>query len=222
MDDAIRVLIVDDHPIVRQGLRTFLESREGIEVAGEAADGHEAVQLVLAVQPDVVLLDLVMPGMDGLAALEGIRARRPETRVVVITSFGSSDQVLAAVRAGAAGYLLKDAEPQDIDNAIRAAHRGEPVLHPAAAAVLMRQVDAPAPPHRAEQVLTPRELEVLRLLARGMSNRELAAHLVVSEKTVKTHVSSVLAKLRLADRTQAALYAVREGLVDPADISRTS
>lgn len=137
--------------------------------------------------------------------------------MLVITSFGSSDQVLAAVRAGAAGYLLKDAEPREIEAAIRAAHRGEPVLHPTAAAVLMQQADAPAPPHRAERLLTPRELEVLRLLAQGLSNRELAARLVVSEKTVKTHVSSLLAKLRLADRTQAALYAVREGLADPIE-----
>jgi NarL family two-component system response regulator LiaR len=208
----IRVVIADDHPVVRQGLRAFLESREGIAVVGEAATGEQAVARVARLRPDVVLMDLVMPELGGIGAIERILGRYPEVKVIVLTSFAGEDQVLPAIRAGAAGYLLKDVEPSELERAIRAASRGEALLDPAVAARVLREVAEP----RAADRLTPREREVLSLLGRGRSNREIARELVVAEKTVKTHVSNVLAKLGLADRTQAALYAVREGLVPEA------
>jgi NarL family two-component system response regulator LiaR len=205
----IRVVVADDHPVVRQGLRTFLSSREGITVVGEAATGEQAVARVARLRPDVVLMDLMMPELGGIEAIERIRARDPDAKVIVLTSFAGEDQVLPAIRAGATGYLLKDVEPAELERAIRAAHRGEALLDPGVAARLLREVAEP----RAADRLTPREREVLALLGRGRSNREIARELVVAEKTVKTHVSNLLAKLGLADRTQAALYAVREGLV---------
>ena len=217
MADPIRVLLADDHPVVRQGLRTFLESRDGIAVVGEAADGVEAVAMAARLRPDVVVMDLVMPGMDGVAATKRIAGSETAPRVLVLTSFAGQEQVLPAVRAGAAGYLLKDAEPGEVEAAIRQVAAGESLLHPRAAAHLMAEVatDSPTVPSRAS--LTPRELEVLRLLGGGLSNRGLARELIISEKTVKTHVSSILSKLGLADRTQAALYAVREGLVESGE-----
>ena len=213
MSEAIRVLVVDDHPVVRQGLRAFLDLQEGIEVVGEAADGGEAERLVLELVPDVVLLDLVMPKVDGIGAIHRMRAVSPATRILVLTSFADDDKVFAAVKAGAAGYLLKDVNHADLADGIRTVHRGEALLHPTVAAKLMREFatgrrDSP------RDHLTEREMEVLRLLAKGMSNKEIAGELSVSEKTVKSHVSNVLQKLHLADRTQAALYAVRERLVD--------
>jgi NarL family two-component system response regulator LiaR len=210
--DDIRVLVADDHPVVRQGLRAFLESRPGIVVVGEAGDGESAVAEVERLGPDVVLMDLVMPGMGGVGAIRRIRERSPQARILVLTSFASDDQVIPAVEAGAAGYLLKDAEPAELEAAVRTVHRGEGLLHPRAAARVMAQL---AHGRAVPDSLTPRELEVLALLARGLTNRQLATELVVSEKTVKTHVSSILAKLHLPDRTQAALYAVRAGLADP-------
>ena len=212
MADEIRVLVVDDHPVVRQGLRAFLESRPGIVVVGEAADGATAVTEAARLQPDVVLMDLVMPGLDGAAAIRRVRERAPSARVLVLTSFASDDQVLPAVQAGAAGYLLKDVEPPDLEAAIRTVHQGEGLLHPRVAGRVRAEVAHGRGPIDS---LTRREVEVLRLLAQGLSNRQIASELVVSEKTVKTHVSSILAKLHLADRTQAALFAVREGLDDP-------
>jgi DNA-binding NarL/FixJ family response regulator len=212
----IRVFLADDHPVVREGLRTFLESRDGIEVVGEAGDGESAVTAIERLRPDVVLMDLVMPGMGGVAAIRRIRERVPGTRVVVLTSFASDDQVIPAVQAGAAGYLLKDVEPSGLEAAIRLVHRGEALLDPQVAGRVMEQVAHPAPGSDLA-ALTPREREVLGLLGRGMSNRELADALVVSEKTVKTHVSNILMKLGVHDRTQAALLAVREGLVDAGD-----
>jgi DNA-binding NarL/FixJ family response regulator len=212
----IRVFLADDHPVVREGLRTFLESRDGIEVVGEAGDGESAVTSIERLQPDVVLMDLVMPGMGGVTAIRRIRERVPSARVVVLTSFASDDQVIPAVQAGAAGYLLKDVEPSGLEAAIQLVHQGEALLDPQVAGRVMEQVAHPAPGGDLAS-LTPREREVLGLLGRGMSNRELADTLVVSEKTVKTHVSNILMKLGVHDRTQAALLAVREGLVDAGD-----
>ena len=219
-DAAIRVLVADDHPVVRQGLRAFLGSRPGVAVVGEAATGEEAVAEAARLRPDVVLMDLVMPGLGGVEAIRRIRAADPAARVLVLTSFSSDDQVLPAVQAGAAGYLLKDVDPPALEAAVRAVHRGGGPLSPSVGARVLAEVAA-APAPRALDALTARELEVLRLLARGRSNRELAAELYVSEKTVKTHVSAILAKLRLADRTQAALVAVREGLVGPGEAGPT-
>jgi DNA-binding NarL/FixJ family response regulator len=217
-DPAIRVVVSDDHPVVRQGLRSLLEA-EGFAVVGEASDGDEAVRLVAQTRPDVLLTDLVMPGTDGIEAIRRVRAGDVPVGILVLTSFSGAEQVIPAIQAGADGYLLKDAGPAALTDAIRAVHRGEPMLSPEAAAVVMARVAADAGPEPAAHPdldrLTAREREVLAGLGRGLSNRQLAAELFVSEKTVKTHVSSVLAKLRLADRTQAALFAVRAGISDP-------
>jgi DNA-binding NarL/FixJ family response regulator len=219
----IRVAISDDHPVVRQGLRSFLEA-QGVEVVGEAADGDEAVRLVERTQPDVLLTDVVMPGVDGIEAIRRLRAAGSSVGILVLTSFSGAEQVIPAIQAGADGYMLKDAGPDALDGAIRAVHRGEPLLAPEAAAVVMAKVAGTADAataagagsvHPELERLTAREREVLAGLGRGLSNRQLAAELYVSEKTVKTHVSNVLAKLRLGDRTQAALFAVRVGLADP-------
>lgn len=209
----IRVLIVDDHPVVRQGLRTFLSSRAGLEVAGEASDGNEAVTEAGRLDPDVVLLDLVMPRGGGIDAIRRLRTAGDRPRVIVLTSFAGDDQVVDAVRAGAAGYLLKDVPPADLEAAIRRVHEGGVLLDPSVVGAVMAEVAHAEGPPGVEE-LTARERQVLSLLAQGRSNRELAAELYVSEKTVKTHVSSILAKLRLTDRTQAALFAVRHGLTE--------
>jgi two-component system, NarL family, response regulator LiaR len=208
---VIRVLIADDHAVVRQGLRTYLELQQDVEVAGEAADGEAAVAEAERLAPDVVLLDLAMPRLDGVAALRELRLRAPAARVIVLTSFGEDDRLFEALRAGAAGFLLKDTEPPDLVRAIRSAHAGESPLSPATATRVVEEVARGGRP-RAADLLTPRELDVLRLIARGRSNKRIALELGVAEKTVKTHVGHLLAKLGLADRTQAALYAVREGL----------
>jgi two-component system, NarL family, response regulator LiaR len=212
MTERITVVIADDHPVVRQGLRTFLDLQEDLEVVAEASDGEEAVARAVEFVPDVVVLDLVMPKMDGIEAIRGIRDASPSTRVLVLTSFLDDEKVLPAVKAGAAGYLLKDAEPGELANAIRTVTRGEALLHPTVAAKVVQELASRDRSPVAE--LTDRELEVLRLLARGLANKAIALELHVSEKTVKTHVSNILAKLHLADRTQAALFAVRERLVD--------
>jgi two-component system, NarL family, response regulator LiaR len=211
--DRIRVLIADDHAVVRQGLRTFLEVQDDIEVVGEAGDGLEALSMVEAFSPDVVVMDLLMPRLSGIEATQRIGELRPATKVIVLTSFLDDDKIFAAVRAGAAGYLLKDVRPQELGEAIRTVSRGEALLHPAVAAKLMQEFaheDRPS----AAQTLTEREMEVLRLIAKGRANKEIALELGVAEKTAKTHVSNILQKLNLADRTQAALYAVREKLVE--------
>lgn len=214
MTDAIRVLIVDDHAVVRQGLRAFLQTQDDVEIAGEAADGDEAIRQVRELVPDVVLMDLVMPKLDGIAAIREMRALSPSTKVLVLTSFADDDKVFAAVKAGAAGYLLKDVRPQELGDAIRTVYRGEALLHPTVAAKLMQELAQSGRRQASPDSLTDRELDVLRLIARGMSNKEIALELGIAEKTVKTHVSNILQKLHLADRTQAALYAVRERLVD--------
>ena len=203
----IRVVIADDHAVVRQGLRTFLDLQEDIEVVGEAADGAEALEAVERLSPDVVLIDLVMPGVDGIEAIRGLRERAPAVRAIVLSSFIDDEKLFPAVRAGAAAYLLKDVQPQELVEAIRTVHAGGALLHPRVASRLLEEL--------ATDPLTPREREVLSLLGRGMANKVIARELSLSEKTVKAHVSSILAKLGVTDRTQAALYAVRAGLVGP-------
>jgi two-component system, NarL family, response regulator LiaR len=213
-DGPIRVLIADDHPVVRQGLRTYLELQPDIVIAGEAGGGFEAAAQAERLQPDVVLLDMVMPEGDGIEALRRIRAGRGAPRVVVLTSFPADDRVLDAMRAGAAGYLLKDAQPAELLAAIRSAHTGGSPLHPDAAARLVGELRHPK---AAAVELTAREREVLELIARGMPNKAIALRLSLAEKTVKAHVSAILRKLDVTDRTQAALRAVRERLVNLDD-----
>jgi two-component system, NarL family, response regulator LiaR len=208
------VLVVDDHAVVREGLRAFLELQDGIEVVGEAADGEEALAAADRLRPDVVLIDLVMPRLDGVSALRALRERLPAARVIVLTSFLDDDKLLPALRAGAAGYLLKNAQPQELARAVRVAHAGEALLDPVVAARLVESLatsEAAQPLDR----LTRREREVLELIGRGFPNKRIARRLDLSEKTVKTHVGHVLAKLGVTDRTQAAVFAVRAGLVDP-------
>ena len=214
MPDPIRVLVVDDHGVVRQGLRALLELQEGIEVVGEAADGDEGVEAATQLRPDVVLMDLVMRRLDGVSAMRQLRERLPETRVIVLTSFLDDDKLLPALRAGAAGYLLKNAEPQEVVRAVRTAYAGETVLDPVVAARLVETLAADDPGDPIDR-LTPREREVLVLIGRGFANKRIALELGLAEKTVKTHVGHVLAKLGVSDRTQAAIAAVRAGLVDP-------
>ena len=206
---GIRILIADDHAVVRQGLRTFLSLDPEFEIVGEAEDGAAAVQLAHEAHPNVVLMDLLMPKMDGITATQIIRRELPDTEVVALTSVLEDASVVAAVRAGAIGYLLKDMEAQELVRAIRAAAAGEVQLSPKAAARLLREVRVPDPP----EALTQREGEVLQLLARGRANKEIARDLAITETTVKTHVHSILAKLGVQSRTQAALYAGRVGLV---------
>jgi DNA-binding NarL/FixJ family response regulator len=209
--DPIRVLIVDDHAVVREGLRTFLELQDGIEVAGEAVDGEDAIREAERLRPDVVLMDLVMPNLDGVEAMRELRQRVPGARVIVLTSFLEDERLLPAVRAGAAGYLLKNVQPQELARAIRTAAAGEALLDPAVAARLVEALEEDGRDARAEQ-LTPREREVLALIGRGFANKRIALELGIAEKTVKTHVGNVLSKLGVSDRTQAALYAARVGL----------
>jgi NarL family two-component system response regulator LiaR len=217
----VTVLIVDDHAVVRRGLRTFLELQAEVEVVGEAANGQEAIEQVSQLRPDVVLMDLVMPRLDGIEATRRIRSLNPEARVLILTSFAEDERVFPAIEAGAHGYLLKDVSPDDLVRAVLAAARGEAQLHPEITRKLMEQVAARASKPDPEEAgsdrtrleeLTDRELEVLRLIAQGLNNREIAGALTISEKTVKTYVSNILSKLHLADRTQAAIYALKMGL----------
>ena len=210
MPDAIRVLIVDDHAVVREGLRTFLDLQDGIEVVGEAADGEQAVREAERLRPDVVLVDLVMPKLDGVQMMRALRERVPSARAVVLTSYLDDERLLPAIRAGAAGYLLKSVQPQELATAVRTAAAGQALIDPVVAARLVEALDGGR--DDGADRLTPREREVLALLARGFANKRIAAELGIAEKTVKTHVSNVLAKLGVSDRTQAALYASRLGL----------
>jgi DNA-binding NarL/FixJ family response regulator len=212
--EPIRVLIVDDHSVVREGLRAFLELQDGLEVVGEAADGERAIAAAKRLRPNVILMDLVMPGSGGVAAMRSLREEVPDARVIVLTSFLDDDKLLPALRAGAAGYLLKNAETKEIVRAVRAAHDGEALLDPVVAARLVETLAADDGEEPLDR-LTPREREVLVLIGRGFSNKRIASELGLSEKTVKTHVGHVLAKLGVTDRTQAAVVAVRSGIVGP-------
>ncbi len=212
----IRVLIADDHAVVRQGLRSFLDLQDDLEVVGEAADGEEALEAVERLEPDVVLIDLVMPRLDGVEAIRRLRERAPGVRAIVLSSFIDDDKLFPAVRAGAAGYLLKDVQPQELVQAIRTVHGGEALLHPTVVAKLMEEVAGDGAPPTPADPLTEREREVLTLVARGLQNKVIAIELGVSEKTVKTHVSNILTKLDLNNRVQIALLAHDAGLLDGA------
>ena len=210
MNTMIKVFLVDDHAIVRKGIVALLETEADIQVVGEASNGLDAVQLAERLKPDVILMDLVMPGINGIDAIRKITAQNPGARILVLTSFSTDDKVFPALKAGALGYLLKDSQPQELLDAIRQVYKGESWLHPAVARKVLSELTHIPQPSSLEE-LTGRETEVLKLLARGLSNREIADELVISDATVRTHVSSLLAKLHLASRTQAALYALREG-----------
>jgi NarL family two-component system response regulator LiaR len=210
--ETIRILIAEDHPIVREGLRTLIASEPGMALVGEAADGVEVVEKARALRPDVILMDLIMPRKSGLEAIVEIKAIQPEVPILVLTSFAEEDKVFPAIRAGALGYLLKDSSPQQLLRAIRDVHRGEPSLHPTIALKMIREFDRPASLERSAGPLSEREVDVLKLVAQGLTNQEIADRLTISEWTVRTHVRNILGKLHLANRTQATLYALREGL----------
>ena len=217
MTKEIRVLVVDDHAVVRQGVRALLETEGSITIVGEARDGQEALAQIRALKPDVVLLDLVMPNMEGTEVIRRVVSEGLKTRILVLTSFATDDKVFPAIKAGALGYLLKDSGPRDLLEAIQQVYRGESSLSPAIARKLVLELSRPSDQPLTTDPLTTREVEVLRLLARGMSNQQIAEELVVSEATVRTHVSNILSKLHLASRTQAALYALKEGIASLDD-----
>ena len=208
----IRLLIVDDQGIVRKGVRALLAEVDGMKVVGEAGDGLEAVKQAEALQPDVILMDMVMPNMDGIEATRQIMARQPKTRILALTSFAADDKVFPAIKAGALGYLLKDSEPEDLIKAIKNIYRGEPFLHPNIARKVLEELSHPTGSPPTPEPLTERELEVLQLVAQGLSNQEIAKRLVIGDATVRTHIGNILSKLHLANRVQAALYALRKGL----------
>jgi len=214
MAKNIRVLIVDDHAIVREGQRALSDSEPGMEVFGEAANGIEAVELALSLQPDVILLDLVLPGKEGIEVIKEIKEVNPELRILVLTSFSEDEKVYAAIKAGAMGYLLKDSSPTEILTAIHKVHQGEMPMQPSIARKLMLEIQRASNLPPTKEPLTEREAEILKLVAQGLPNQEIADSLVISERTVRTHVTNILGKLHLANRTQAALYALREGLAD--------
>jgi len=218
MIPLIRVLLVDDHAVVRKGIRAVLSTEPDIEVVGEASDGEDALVQAAALQPDVILMDLVMPKMDGIEATRQVTTRQLGMRVLVLTSFAAHDKVFPAIKAGALGYVLKDTGPDDLVRAIRQVHSGEHTLEPDIARRVLFELARPPKQPLLSAPLTERELDVLRVIAQGKSNREIAEDLVLAEKTVRTHVSNILGKLHLASRTQAALYALKEGFVSLADV----
>lgn len=211
MSERIRLLIADDHAIVRKGLRALFNTEAGIEIVGEADNGRDAVKLAQELSPDVILLDLIMPLMDGIEAIEHIKKDNPQVKILILTSFADDDKVFPAIKAGALGYLLKDSSPDDLLNAIGCIYRGEPSLDPSVALKLMQEIHQTPEPSETANPLTRREVEVLQQVAQGMSNQEIASKLCISEQTVRNHVNHILDKLHLANRTQAALYALREG-----------
>jgi len=217
MAQVIRILVVDDHAVVREGLRALISGKPDMELVGEAGDGQEAVLLARSLQPDVILMDLVMPRKDGIRTIQEIRDENLEARILVLTSFDEDDQVFSAVKAGALGYILKDSSPQELLEAIRCVYRGESSLHPAVARKLMLGYRQDQKAETGTVALTEREVETLKLVARGLSNQEIAQQLHISEGTVRFHVTNILGKLELENRTQAALYALREGLVSLED-----
>lgn len=217
MTGMIRVLITDDHPVVRRGLTALLATKKNIEVAGEASNGKEAIERVRELTPDVILMDLMMPELDGVQAIGQIMNEFPDAKILVMTSFATDDKVFPAIKAGALGYLLKDSGPDELIDAIHQVYLGEPSLHPKIARKVLMEIANPTTKIPSEDPLTERELEVLLAIAKGMSNQEIGLSLSISETTVRTHVSRILSKLHLASRTQAALYALKEGLVNLDD-----
>lgn len=212
MTETIRIFVTDDHAIVRKGLRTLIAGESGMELVGEAADGLEAVTKIRSLQPDVILMDLIMPRQGGLETIVQIRAENPEARIMVLTSFAEEEQVFSAIKAGALGYLLKDSSPDQLVQAIRDVYRGESSLHPTIALKLIRELRRPSDLPPTDDPLTEREVDVVKLVARGLTNQEIAETLFISERTVGNHIGGILGKLHLANRTQAALYALRKGL----------
>lgn len=217
-ETPIRVLIVDDHAIVRKGTRALLVEVEGIDVVGEAADGLAAVEQAASLRPDVILMDLVMPGMDGIEAIRRIKDSQAETRILALTSFAADDKVFPAIKAGALGYFLKSADPEDLIQAIKQVYNGEPSLHPSIARKVLQEIRTPHEKPPATDPLTEREVEILHLVAQGLSNKQIGDQLCIAEVTVRTHVSKILNKLHLANRVQATLYALREGYAALDDI----
>jgi NarL family two-component system response regulator LiaR len=221
MSPPIRILIVDDHEIVRKGIRALLATKRDIQVVGEAKDGAEALTQAQALNPDIVLMDLMMPKMNGIQATREITSAQPGVRVLVLTSFAADEQVFPAIKAGALGYLLKDSGPQELVQAIRQVFRGEPSLDPSVARKVLNELSTPPQKPLTPDPLTGREMEILRLVSQGKSNKEIAGNLVIAEETVHTHVSNILNKLHLASRTQAALYALKEGISSLDEIPGT-
>lgn len=217
MTDRIRIFITDDHTIVRKGIKATLDLIPDMEIVGEAENGAQAVAGVAKTRPDVVLMDLVMPEMDGIEAIQKIKAEFPDTRILVLTTFAGEDKIFPAIKMGALGYHLKDSEPAELVEAIRQVYRGESSLHPIIARKVLQELAQPSTQPPTPDPLTPREVEVLQLVAQGMENPQIAAALFISEATVRTHVSNIMSKLHLSSRTQAALYALREGLASLED-----
>lgn len=219
MSQAIQILIVDDQAIVRKGIKALLATEAHLQVIGEAENGKVAIEKIARLQPDVILMDLQMPEMNGIEAIQHIIAQQASARILVLTSFASDDMLFPAIKAGALGYLLKDSSPEELIQAIQQVYRGESSLHPAIARKVLQELSRPPAPEKPPTVepLTERELDVLRLVAKGLGNQQIAEQLVISEATVRTHVSNILSKLHLASRTQAALYALQKGLASLDD-----